>query len=136
MGRRAAITLALLWPAAGVAAEPAALPAGGLLRLTLGLLLVLGAIAACAWLLRRLGRFPAAAGRMRVLGGVSLGARERVVLVQVGATQLLLGVAPGRVQALHVLDEPLPAPEADAGPRLAERLAARWQQRRREADAP
>ena len=36
-----------------------------------------------------------------------MGARERVVLIQVGKQQMLLGVAPGRVQTLHVLDEPL-----------------------------
>jgi flagellar protein FliO/FliZ len=77
-------------------------------QLTLGMLLVLGLIVAIAWLLKRSGRFQmAAGGGLRVLGGLSMGARERVVLLQVGETQMLVGVAPGRVQTLHVLDKPL-----------------------------
>jgi flagellar protein FliO/FliZ len=73
-----------------------------------GLLLVLGAIVACAWVVRRMLRMhPGVDGRLRLLGGLSLGPRERIVLVQAGETQLLVGVAPGRVQTLHVLDEPL-----------------------------
>jgi flagellar protein FliO/FliZ len=77
-------------------------------QLTLGMLLVLGLIVAIAWLLKRSGRFQmAAGGGLRILGGLSMGARERVVLLQVGETQMLVGVAPGRVQTLHVLDKPL-----------------------------
>jgi flagellar protein FliO/FliZ len=44
---------------------------------------------------------------LKILGGVSLGTRERAVLVDVGGKHLLLGVAPGRVNTLHVFDEPL-----------------------------
>ncbi|MEG7523045.1 MAG: flagellar biosynthetic protein FliO [Chromatiales bacterium] len=40
-----------------------------------------------------------------VLGGTSVGPRERVVVVKVDDIRLLLGVAPGRVQTLHVLDQ-------------------------------
>ena len=77
-------------------------------QLTLGLLLVLGLIVAIAWVLKRSGRFQmAAGGGLRILGGLSMGTRERVVLLQVGDTQLLVGVAPGRVQTLHILDKPL-----------------------------
>ena len=61
-----------------------------------------------AWLARRFNRLQSTAdGSLRVLGGISMGARERVVLVQVGDTQLLLGVAPGRINMLHQLEEPL-----------------------------
>lgn len=77
-------------------------------QLTLGMLAVLALIVSIAWLLKRTGRFQmAAGGGLRVLGGLSMGSRERVVLIQAGETQLLLGVAPGRVQTLHVLDQPL-----------------------------
>ncbi|VAW78095.1 Flagellar biosynthesis protein FliO [hydrothermal vent metagenome] len=77
-------------------------------QLTLGMLAVLALILLIAWLLKRSGGFQmASGGGLRVLGGLSMGARERVVLIQVGDTQLLLGVAPGRVQTLHVLDQPL-----------------------------
>ncbi len=93
-------------------------------QLTLGMLVVLGLILALAWLLKRSGRFQAAAGGgLRVLGGLSMGARERVVLIQAGETQLLLGVAPGRVQTLHVLEQPLAAGDALPGGGFAEQLA-------------
>jgi flagellar protein FliO/FliZ len=93
-------------------------------QLTLGMVLVLGLIISIAWLLKRSGRFQmAAGGGLRVLGGLSMGARERVVLLQVGETQLLVGVAPGRVQTLHVLDKPLESVhQAAAVPVFAEQL--------------
>ena len=93
-------------------------------QLTLGMLLVLGLILGIAWILKRTGRFQlAAGGGLRVLGGLSMGTRERVVLVQVGETQLLLGVAPGRVQTLHVLDQPLVSQDtASTAPGFADQL--------------
>ena len=77
-------------------------------QVLLGLLAVIAAIGASAWVGRRVLRVSAGAGgHLRLLGGLSLGPRERVVLIQAGETQLLVGVAPGRVQTLHVLAEPL-----------------------------
>lgn len=93
-------------------------------QLTLGMLLVLGLILAIAWLLKRSGRFQTGAGGgLRILGGLSMGARERVVLIQAGETQLLLGVAPGRVQTLHVLDQPLQPQHVAPGSGFAEQLS-------------
>ena len=73
------------------------------------IVIVLGAIFLCAWLTRRMrnlgsGRY----GAVNVIAEVRLGPKERAVLLQVGNTQLLVGVAPGRISALHVLAEPLP----------------------------
>jgi len=107
----------------GQAQDPMAMTS--LWQLTLGMLLVLGLIVAIAWVLKRSGRFQmAAGGGLRILGGLSMGARERVVLVQVGETQLLVGVAPGRIQTLHVLDKPLESMHgaASAGPGFADQL--------------
>ena len=42
-----------------------------------------------------------------MIDGMALSTRERIVLVQVGDTQVLLGVAPGRVEAVHVLEKPV-----------------------------
>jgi flagellar protein FliO/FliZ len=89
------------------------------------MLLVLGLIVAIAWVLKRSARFQTAAGGgLRILGGLSMGTRERVVLLQVGETQLLVGVAPGRVQTLHVLDKPLESMHGavSAVPRFADQL--------------
>jgi len=76
----------------------------GLLTTLMGLLFVLALIFAAAWLVKRLGHLPLPGkGMVRVLGGVSVGTRERVVVVQVEDARLVLGVCPGRVQTLHVL---------------------------------
>jgi flagellar protein FliO/FliZ len=100
------------------------LGAGNLLQLTFGLLVVLAAIVGSAWLLRRYGRLQSGAdGALHIIGGLSMGPRERVVLVQVGKQQLLLGVAPGRIQTLHVLDEPVAAGTTPPQGSFAERLA-------------
>jgi flagellar protein FliO/FliZ len=117
------LILAALPLPAPAAAEPSL--GGSLVQVLFGLLMIIGLIGAAAWLLRRLGPMPGSAnGALRVLGGLSMGARERVVLIQVGQTQLLLGVAPGRVQALHVLETPVvPAPAAGPAGGFAERLA-------------
>ena len=80
---------------------------GGMFQVLLGLLLVLAAVAATAWLLRRFSMGQnVMGGAVRVVGGVALGPRERLVLVEVGETWLLLGVAPGQVNALHTMPRP------------------------------
>ena len=95
--------------AAPQVAERIATPgAGSLVQVTLSLMLVLGAIFVAAWLVRRLKSFGKySSGPIEIIADVSVGTKERAVLVQVGGKQLLLGVAPGRVNTLHVLDEPV-----------------------------
>ena len=91
------------------------LGSGYLLQFGVGLLVVLMTVVALVWILRRVGQLQTSCGgSLKTLGGLSLGTRERVVLIQVGTTQLLLGVAPGRIQTLHVLDTPL---ESSASPK-------------------
>ena len=68
-----------------------------------GLILVVVVILAAAWLLRRFGHLPGLGkGVIRILGGVSLGTRERAMLIEVQGDRLLIGVAPGQVRTLHV----------------------------------
>lgn len=134
--RGVAWLIAAVWAlplqAAETAARAAAAPVepvgvGGLAQVLLALILVLGLIVGMAWLMRRMGGIgQGGSGAIRLLGGIPVGQRERVVLVQVGETQLLLGVAPGRVQTLHVLDKPVSvAPASSAGgDSFAERLTA------------
>jgi flagellar protein FliO/FliZ len=42
-------------------------------------------------------------GTLRIVDGLMLGVRDRIVLVQVGDDQVLLGLTPGRIQPLHVV---------------------------------
>lgn len=78
----------------------------GMLNMVLGLVVVIALILGLAWVLRKYGRLPVTNQvEMKVLGGISLGTRERAVLVQVEGKRLLLGVSPGRVATLHVMDD-------------------------------
>jgi len=79
-----------------------AVSTGSMLQMLAGLLLVLAVIGAAAWLLKRVAANPrTAAGSIRVVASAAVGQRERVVLVEIGGTWLVLGVAPGQVRALH-----------------------------------
>ncbi len=76
----------------------------GILQMLLGLALVLALIVLASWALKRFGAGTMTSGSaIKVLTAASVGPRERVVLVEVGDTWLLLGVAPGRVSSLHQL---------------------------------
>jgi flagellar protein FliO/FliZ len=71
----------------------------------LGLLIVLAIFALCVWAIKQLQRQQFVTGdRLQIVGGLSLGMRERVVLVQAGKKQLILGVTPSRIEMLHVLE--------------------------------
>ncbi len=88
---------------------------------SLGVVLVL--VLVLAWLAKRLSRSRTIQTRgLRLIGGVSLGAKERVVLIQVGDRQLLVGVAPGFLQTLHVLEQPLTG-EARTMPGFPEKVS-------------
>lgn len=76
-----------------------------LMQSLLSLVLVIAAIFVLAWLLRRVQNLrPRTAGAMRVHSGISVGHRERVLWIEAGGQHLLIGVAPGRVNTLHVFD--------------------------------
>ena len=102
-------TVAHVFAAPGAVSSVPGSGVAGLGQVTLALCIVLGAIFLCAWFARRMRTFGGGrAGAVNVIAEVRLGPKERAVLLQVGTAQLLVGVAPGRVSALHVLAEPLP----------------------------
>ncbi|PXW22362.1 flagellar biosynthetic protein FliO [Paraburkholderia caballeronis] len=77
---------------------------GALLQSVLGLAVVLAVVFGCAWLARRLGLQPAHRNALvKTVGGASLGGKERVAVVEVGDTWLVLGAAPGNVRLLHTM---------------------------------
>jgi flagellar protein FliO/FliZ len=102
-------------------------PGSNIIQVTLGLFVVLMIIIGLAWFARRFGNFKSAAyGDLKIIGGLHMGAREKIVLVQVGGKQLLLGVAPGSIRTLHELETPLTDKEEDdhQPPRFSDRLAS------------
>jgi len=106
MKRFVIIPAAGLWfsGSASAAVQPGVASTGGLFQVLLGLILVLGLMAALAWVLKRFGATRAAgSAAVRVVGGVSVGGRERVLIVEVADQWIVVGVAPGRVNALATM---------------------------------
>lgn len=136
---RALLAGLLSLPVVAFAAEPAAPAASAstaavgassgmaaqLGQTALGLLAVVAVILGLAWLLRRLQPMGPRNGQViELLGARALGPRDRLVLVQVGREQILLGLSPGRITPLHVLQHPVetPQPGEATTPEFAQRL--------------
>ena len=97
------------------AAEPVrSFAAAGLLQAGFGLAVVIGLIFLFAWVIRRFGLQPSGNGRLlKVVSSAMVGQRERVVVVEIGDSWLVLGVAAGQVRALHTMPaEKLPDVQA------------------------
>nr|WP_228260838.1 flagellar biosynthetic protein FliO [Marinobacter orientalis] len=79
-----------------------------MLTLGVGLLAVLALIFGCAWIVRRMGGMTGGNSRaIKVVSVMAMGTRERVALIEVGGTQILVGVTPSTIRTLHVFDEPV-----------------------------
>jgi flagellar protein FliO/FliZ len=112
----AGAAFALAGSAALAAGEAAPVTGGGLatselvgatLRMAAGLAVVLALLGAAAWASRRFrftGRLRS--GLIEVVSGISLGTREKVVLLKVGREQVLVGISPAGMRTLHVIPQP------------------------------
>ena len=128
----AALAVLLAGSACVAAATPAATPAtaprslgGQLAQMVFGLLLVVGLIFFLAWMLRRLQSTAVKGGQViEIVGSRAIGPRDRLLLVQVGKEQILIGHTPGSIEALHVMAEPVEVPDGarQATPEFAQRL--------------
>ena len=110
------VCLAAATPTATPATAPGSL-GGQLAQMVFGLLLVVGLIFFLAWVLRRMQSTAVKGGQViEIVGSRAIGPRDRLLLVQVGKEQILIGHTPGGIEALHVLAEPV---EVSAGARQA-----------------
>jgi len=122
-------TLLLLFPVAAQASEAASpgVSSGTYLQAGFALILIVGLLAATAWMARKVsgGKGFGQAG-LKVIGGVALGPRERIVLVEVGDDWLVIDVVPGQIRTLHRLAKgSLPEGALPAG---ADKPFAQWLQ--------
>ena len=129
-----------LWAAeAGATALNHVQLSGYVVKMLVSMAVVLGLLAGFAWYARRygLGAYPRKPNdQLRVVSMLSLGARERLVIVQAGRQQILLGLTQGNIKKLHLLSpEPDITPEATTFDRaLAEQMDALPHSEREEKD--
>lgn len=119
--------LLLLFPFSVQATEAAGtgVAAGTYLQAGLALALIVGLLFGTAWLLRKVsGGKGFGHGDMKIVGGVALGPRERIVLVEVGEDWLVIGIVPGQIRTLHRLPKGSALP--DAPDSSTERPFAQW----------
>jgi flagellar protein FliO/FliZ len=84
---------------------PAAPGAGSLMQTTFALLFVLALLVGGAWFLKRFGpkNLGGAGGTVKLVGSLSLGTRERILVVEVGDQWIVVGASPGRMNALATM---------------------------------
>lgn len=90
---------------AGEAVQPG-VSSGTYLQAGFALALIVALLGATAWLARKVsgGKGFGQAG-LKVIGGVALGPRERIILVEVGNDWLVIGIVPGQIRTLHRLEK-------------------------------
>jgi len=84
------------------------LQGGYIVQVLFSLVLVVGVIVLLSFLLRKFNfQTRAGSGVVRILSVVPLGGKDKLLLVEVGKEQILLGSSPGNVQKIHQLDMPV-----------------------------
>ncbi len=93
---------AVITSTAPIAASPS--PTLDLLQVILSLVVILGLIIGAAWFAKRFMLTSTQTGAsIKMLGGINLGGRERVVLLEVADQWIVVGVAPGHVSTLTTM---------------------------------
>ena len=117
------LSLVFLMPAARAAesvSEPgpvAVLDTGSLLQMLLALGVVIVLIIGLSFAIRKFYMFTAgSSAHIRIVGGLALSNKDRLLLVQVGNEQLLISASPGRVNMVHEMREPVDADAASTRP--------------------
>ncbi len=107
-------------------------------QIMLSLVLVLLIIFLAAWILRRYSRFPGVAdGNLKVIGALSVGQRERILLLQVGQEQIVVGVTSNKITTLHQLEEPVQVKDnAPMSSQFSKRLQEALTPRSKPKEAP
>jgi len=79
-----------------------------LIQVTLSLIAVLAVIYAVAWLIKRNRGVQGLSGLpMKTLAVLPMGVKEKIVLIEVGGKQILLGMTAHNINALATFDEPV-----------------------------
>ncbi len=103
--------------------------ADNMMQLVIGLMIVLACIVVLAWIAKRMNHLQSSTGGMlKIIGGLNIGTKEKIVLLQVGSEQILIGVTQSNISKLHLLKTPIENDDANTkaqknfSHRLAEKM--------------
>jgi len=125
----------LATPAGALAAETAAtpgIPLATMLQTVAGLALILGLFVGAAWIARRLapgGLVRRDGATLRIVDMLPLSPRERILVIEVEDTWLVVAVGPGQMRTLHTMPKGSLPTATPHGPAFGH-----WLQRYRKAD--
>ncbi|MBU2710442.1 flagellar biosynthetic protein FliO [Zooshikella harenae] len=103
---------------------------GMLIQVVLALAVVLFVIFAAAWIVKRSGAIkPMASPAIKNLAVMPVGSKERLVLVQIGEKQILLGISPAGMNTIHVFDQPVITSKNEVSNDFSKRLMEMIKQR-------
>jgi flagellar protein FliO/FliZ len=119
--------IGMISPAFVVAAESdkaVISPLSTLVKLSVALVIVLVVFWLFARIMRQVHGYNSHAnGTLKIVGSLSMGQRERVVVLQVGDEQLVVGVTANQINTLHVLEKPIPAGQSKEISSFKEKLS-------------
>lgn len=101
------------------APEAPGVSGSAIVQMLLGLVLIIGLLFLGAYVLRKLngGRGFGQSGPLRIVGGLMIGPRERIVMIEVGENWIVVGIVPGQIKTLHTLPKgELPSAQGEAKP--------------------
>lgn len=94
-----------------------------LIQVSIALVLVLALIYAIAWFIKRkqgvhgISNIP-----MKTIGVLPMGVKEKIILVEVGGKQILLGMTASNINTLATFDEPIVEEKQSSGVSFSQKL--------------
>ena len=78
------------------------------IQILISFVVVVAFIVLLAWLMRKTGRFGSGSGQaIKIVSSMSLGMREKIMVLNVGGENIVVGIAPGQIRTLHILNSKL-----------------------------
>lgn len=96
--------------------------ASSIASIFLSLLVVVGIIFALAYVMRRFNVAHTGNGDMKVVASMVAGTKERLMVVEVGDEQYLLGITAHNINHLATLPSPIAGKQAEAGEQFKQKL--------------
>jgi flagellar protein FliO/FliZ len=105
-------------------AEPASLSnPTSIVSIFLSLLLVIGIVFALAYVMRQFNVTQSGSSQLKIVASMMAGSKERVIVIDVGGEQHLLGITAHNINHLAKLDTPIAATAGSSGDNFKHKLA-------------